>query len=146
SFTRSQFESVLDEHEAFTQMDHTIRRALNNARECGYDEESVKAVLLVGGTSMVPSVQRTVQRIFGRDRVMLNRPLDAVARGAAAFVAGVDFHDHIQHDYAVRFVDPKKNDYDYRPIISRGTPYPTREPLARMTVKASHDGQTELGL
>src|SRR5205807_6352969 len=110
------------------------------------DEESVKAVLLVGGTSMVPSVQRSVQRIFGRDRVMLNRPLDAVARGAAAFVAGVDFHDHIQHDYAVRFVDPKKNDYDYRPIISRGTPYPTREPLARMTVKASHDGQTELGL
>jgi len=146
TFTRSQFENLLDEHEAFTQMDHTIRRALNNARERGYDEESVKAVLLVGGTSMVPSVQRTVQRIFGRDRVMLNRPLDAVARGAAAFVAGVDFHDHIQHDYAVRFVDPKKNDYDYRPIISRGTPYPTREPLARMTVKASHDGQTELGL
>jgi molecular chaperone DnaK len=146
SFTRSQFESLLDEHEAFALMDHTIRRALNNARERGYDEESVKAVLLVGGTSMVPSVQRTVQRIFGRERVLLNRPLDAVARGAAAFVAGVDFQDHIQHDYAIRFVDPKKGDYDYRPIVPRGTPYPTREPVARLTVKASHDGQAQLGL
>src|SRR5207302_9510134 len=135
SFTRSQFESLLDEHEAFTLMDHTIRRALNNARERGYDEESVKAVLLVSGTSMVPSVQRTVQRIFGRERVLFNRPLDAVARGAAAFVAGVDFHDHIQHDYAIRFVDPKKGDYAYRPLIARGTPYPTKEPLTRLVIK-----------
>jgi molecular chaperone DnaK len=146
TFTRRQFESLLDEHEAFTQMDQTVRRALNHARERGYDEENVKAALLVGGTCLVPSVQHMLQRIFGRERVMLNRPLDAVARGAAAFVAGVVFDDHIQHDYAVRFVDPKKSDYDYRPIVNRGTPYPTAEPVARMTVKASHDGQTQLGL
>jgi molecular chaperone DnaK (HSP70) len=144
--TRNRFEELLDEHEAFSQMDHTIRRALNAARERGYTEDAVKAVLLVGGASLVPSVQRTVQRIFGRDRVMLRRPLDAVARGAAAFVAGVDFHDHIQHDYAIRFVDPSKGDYNYRPIVARGTPYPTHEPVARVTVKASHDGQAQLGL
>ncbi|HEV3444540.1 MAG TPA: Hsp70 family protein [Gemmataceae bacterium] len=145
-FTRQGFENLLDEHQAFTHMDQAVRRALNNARERGYDEENVKAVLLVGGTSMVPSVQRTLQRIFGRERVLLNRPLDAVARGAAAFVAGVDFDDHIQHDYAIRFVDPRKGDYDYRPIVARGTPYPTRAPVARITVKASHEGQTQLGL
>jgi molecular chaperone DnaK (HSP70) len=127
-------------------MDHTIRRALNAARERGYDEEHVKAVLLVGGSSMIPSVQRTVQRMFGRERVLLHRPLDAVARGAAAFVAGIDFFDHIQHDYAIRFVDPAKGDYAYRPLVPRGTSYPTREPVARMTIKASHDGQAQLGL
>jgi molecular chaperone DnaK (HSP70) len=146
SFTRSRFEEILDEHEAFAQMDHAIRRALNGARERGYAEEHVKAVLLVGGTSLVPSVQRTVQRIFGRERVLLNRPLDAVARGAAAFIAGVDFYDHIQHDYAIRFVDPRTGEYAYRPIVAQGTPYPTRAPLARLTVKASHDGQSQLGL
>jgi molecular chaperone DnaK len=146
SFTRGRFESILDEHEAFAQMDHAIRRALNAARERGYDQDSVKSVLLVGGTNMIPAVQRTVQRIFGRERVMMHRPLDAVARGAAAFVAGVDFQDHIQHDYAIRFVEPRKGDYNYRPLVSRGTSYPTREPIARMTVKASHDGQSQLGL
>src|SRR5262249_7631093 len=114
--------------------------------ERGYDEDHVQSVLLVGGSSMIPSVQRVVQRIFGRDRVLLHRPLDAVARGAAAFVAGVDFFDHIQHDYAIRYVDPKKGDYASRPIISRGPPYPTKEPVARMTIKASHDGQAELGI
>src|SRR5262249_1065936 len=144
--TRKQLEDLFDAHGAFNRIDHTIRRALNAARDRGYEEDHVKAVLMVGGSSLIPSVQQTVQRIFGRERVMLRRPLDAVARGAAAFVAGVDFYDHIQHDYAVRYVDPRKGDYDYRPIVRRGTPYPTPEPVARMTVKASYHGQTQLGI
>jgi molecular chaperone DnaK (HSP70) len=101
---------------------------------------------MVGGSSLIPSVQQSVQRIFGRERVLRRRPLDAVARGAAAFVAGVDLYDHIQHDYAFRYVDPKKGDYEYRLIVGRGTPYPTSEPVARITVKAAHDGQTQLGI
>src|SRR5262249_25963794 len=92
------------------------------------------------------SVQKAVQRVFGRERVQLERPLDAVARGAAAFIAGIDFYDHIQHDYAFRFVDPVQGDYDYRTIVEHGTPYPTRAPLARLAVKASHGAQTQVGL
>lgn len=145
-FTRSRFEELLDENEAFTQIDQTIRRALNAARERGYQEDDIKAVLLVGGSSQIPSVQRTVRRIFGKERVMLNRPLDAVARGAAAFVAGVDFYDHIQHDYAIRYLNRQQGDYSYRVLVKRGTPYPTADALARLTVKASYDGQTHLGL
>ena len=145
-FTRSRFEDLLDDHEAFSQIDQTIRRALNSARERGYQEEDIKAVLLVGGSSQIPSIQRTVRRIFGKERVMLNRPLDAVARGAAAFVAGVDFYDHIQHDYAIRCLNRQKGVYDYRVLVKRGTPYPTAQPLASLHLKASYDGQTQLGL
>jgi hypothetical protein len=43
-------------------------------------------------------------------------------------------------------VDPDKGDYGYRILVKHGTPYPTKEPIARLTVKASHDGQTQLGL
>ena len=75
-----------------------------------------------------------------------DRPLDAVARGAAAFVAGVDFCDHIQHDYAIRHVNPHQGDYDYRIIVKRGTPYPATEPVVQMTLKATYDGQTQLGI
>ena len=62
---------------------------------------------MVGGGSFIPSVQRLMRREFG-DRVLLERPLDAVARGAAAFAAGVDFYDHIQHDYAIRCVSRRQ--------------------------------------
>ncbi len=146
TFTRDEFEALLDEHEAFTAIDRTVRRALNDARERGYAEEHIEAVLMVGGSSQIPAVQRTLRRIFGRERVMLNRPLDAVARGAAAFVAGVDFYDHIQHDYAIRYLNRRENRYDYRRIVERGTPYPTEEPVARLTIKASHNGQERLGI
>lgn len=119
---------------------------MNAARERGYDAEHIQTVLMVGGSSLIPAVQRMVQRIFGKDRVLWNRPLDAVARGAAAFVAGVDFYDHIQHEYAIRHVNPHQGDYDYRIIVPRATPYPATEPVARLTIKATYDGQTQLGI
>lgn len=146
TLSRADFESLLDEREVYTQIDRTIRRAINTARERGYQEDDIKAVLMVGGSSQIPSVQTTVRRIFGRSRVLLHRPLDAVARGAAAFVAGVDFYDHIQHDYAVRYVDRTQNAYNYRVIVPRGTPYPSAEAVARLTVKASYAEQTALGV
>ena len=145
-FTRDRFEDLLDEHAAFNTIDRTIRRALNAARERGYSEDDVAAALMVGGSSQIPAVQRTLRRIFGRERVMLNRPLDAVARGAAAFVAGVDFYDHIQHDYGIRYVNRQQGGYDYRLVVERGTPYPTENSAVRLTVKAAYDGQTRLGI
>jgi molecular chaperone DnaK (HSP70) len=145
-FTRSFFEDLLDQHEFFTTLQLMVRQALNDAAERGYREEDIQAALLVGGSSQIPSVQRAVRQMFGRERVFTNRPLDAVARGAAAFVAGVDFYDHIQHDYAIRYVDPLKGAYDYKTIVRRGTTYPTPEPVARLSLKASHDQQVHLGI
>ncbi len=146
-FSRAHLEGLLDRHEGFRQIEKTVRRALLAAHERGYAEDQIKDVFLVGGSSMIPAVQRTVQRVFGRERVKLQRPLDAVARGAAALVAGIDIQDYIQHDYALRFVEAQGGgDYAYRPLVARGTPYPTREPIARIVVKASHDKQTQLGL
>jgi molecular chaperone DnaK (HSP70) len=145
-FTRSLFEEILEENDAFTNIDRVIRRALNDARDRGYGEDDIKAVLMVGGSSQIPAIQRTLKRIFGKERVMLSNPLDAVARGGAAFVAGVDFYDHIQHDYALRYFNRDKGDYDYRILVKRGTNYPTDGSIARLTIKASHDGQEHLGL
>lgn len=144
--TQADFEALLDEHEAFLKIERTTRRAINAARERGYGEENIKSVLMVGGSSQIPAVQRALQRSFGRERVLLSRPLDAIARGAAAFIAGVDFYDHIQHDYAIRYLDRSSGTYAYRTIVARGTHYPTPPAAARLTVKAAQDGQTHLGL
>lgn len=146
AFTRADFEQVLDEHELFTEINHVLRSALNAARERGYSEDNLQSVLMVGGSSQIPAVQRALRQFFGKDRVSIDHPLDAVARGAAAFAAGVDFYDHIQHDYAIRFIDPQTGAYDYRIIVQRGTSYPTVTPVCRLAVKASYDGQKQLGI
>jgi molecular chaperone DnaK len=144
--SRAQFEELLDRHDLYTEINRTVNSALNAARERGYSEEDIRAVLMVGGSSAIPSVQRTLRQYFGKERVSFNRPLDAVARGAAAFVAGVDFYDHIQHNYAIRYVNPLTRQYDYRVIVQHGTPYPTPAPVARLAVKASYEGQNQLGI
>ena len=146
SYTRASFEELLDQNDLFTEINHIVRAALNIAVERGYQDGDIQAVLMVGGSSQIPSVQKTFRQLFGKDRVMFNRPLDAVARGAAAFVAGVDFFDHIQHDYSIRFINSSKGQYDYKVIVKRGTPYPTQHALSRLTIKASHQDQTQLGI
>lgn len=140
------FEDLMDRRELYSRIDRVVRRAVRAAASRGYDEDDLSAVLMVGGSSLIPSVRRTMERIFGRERVLSDRPLDAVARGAAAFAAGAGFYDHIQHDYAVRWFDRKRGRYEYRTCVTAGTPYPTTEPVHTMTVRATHDGQRELGI
>ena len=146
NLSRSAFEELLEQHNLFSEIDQTVRSAINYARDRGYDQDKIMAALMLGGSSQIPSVQKALRQIFGKERVFLNRPLDAVARGAAAFIAGVDFFDHIQHDYAIRHINPSKGDYDYRTIVNRGTPYPSTVPVARLVVKASYSGQNKLGI
>jgi len=144
--TRSEFEDLLDQHDFFGGINLLIRQALNAAAERGYREEDIRAALMVGGSSQIPCVQRTLRQVFGRERVMSGRPLDAVARGAAAFAAGVDFYDHILHNYAIRYVDAQTGQYHYRTIVERGTAYPTQTPVCRLSVKATYPGQEQLGV
>lgn len=145
-FTRASLEELFDRHDLFTEINQMLRSAINAATERGYDETTIQSALMVGGSSQIPSVQRALRQFFGRDRVQFHRPMDAVARGAAAFSAGVDFYDHIQHDYAIRFVNPEIGKHDYRIIVKHGTSYPTEGPVERLSVKASHDLQEQLGI
>ncbi len=145
-FTRVELESLLEAHDLYTDINRTVRAALNDAQERGYSHSDVRSVFMVGGSSLIPSVHRLLCQNFGKDRVQYTRPLDAIARGAAAYAAGIEFFDHIQHDYAIRYVDPTEGQYHYHPIVTQGTPYPTEQPLAKLAIKASFDGQRQLGL
>ena len=145
-YTRAGFEDLLDRNNFYLNLNQLVRSALNLAVERGYRDEDIQAVLMVGGSCQIPSVQRTFNQLFGKERVLNHHPLDAVARGTAAFVAGVDFYDHIQHDYAIRYINPQQGQYDYKTIVNRGTAYPTPQPITRLTVRASHQGQQQLGI
>lgn len=144
--TKDQFEEILDEHDLFSSIQQCTRAAIALSRDHGYDEEMIDSVILVGGSCQIPAVQKFFKQTFGRDRVFCDRPMDAVAGGAASFAAGIDFYDHIQHDYAIRYLNREKGGYDYQPIVRRGAHYPTAGPVASLVVKASYSGQTRLGI
>ncbi len=50
------------------------------------DSSSLREVFMVGGTSRIPALQESVQRLFGR-KPIIREPDHAVARGAAIFAA-----------------------------------------------------------
>jgi len=144
-YSRSSFEDLLERHGLFETLQATVNRALADAREKGYDSDHIEAVLLVGGSSLIPSVRRAMRQIFGR-RVKFHRPLDAVVLGAAAFAGGVDLYDYVQHEYALRYYNRNKGEHEYLTIVDTGTPYPSVEPIRRVVVSGSYDDQEYLGL
>ncbi|MBI5572228.1 MAG: Hsp70 family protein [Desulfomonile tiedjei] len=144
-YSRSEFEDLLDENGLFETLQAAVGRALASARERGYEAEHIEAVLLIGGSSLIPSVRRSVRQMFGR-KVKTHRPLDAVVLGAAAFVGGAAFYDHVQHEYALRYYSREKGEHEYFTIVQPGTPYPTAGSICQVTVRASYDDQEFLGL
>jgi molecular chaperone DnaK (HSP70) len=143
--TRQEFEDLLDAHGLSRRLLEAIQKALAGASGRGYPEEEIHAVLMVGGSSAIPFVQDVVRRRFGAQKVYCTHPFDAVARGAARFAAGLGVSDHIRNDYAVRHWDARNHRYDYRVIVPAGTGYPARE-VARITIRATHDGQRQMGI
>ncbi|MCE1255064.1 MAG: Hsp70 family protein, partial [Anaerolineae bacterium] len=144
--TRTEFESLLENKHLFLAINQTIRAALNNARERGYDEDQIQSVLMIGGSSLIPSVQQLLRQSFGAERVHAHRPMDAIARGAARLAGGADFYDFIQHEYAIRYSDPTSGDYDYKTIIQKGISYPSTTPEATLVIKGAYTGQQKLGI
>ncbi len=144
--TRSDFDSLLRDKDVTGRVGRALRAALDKAAASGYVADQIRHVFLVGGTSLIPAVQDVVYLQFPRDRVHIERPLEAVAAGAAGIAGGYELHDHIQHDYAIRHVNPDTGVYEFESLIPAGTEYPTPTPIKTMTIRAVRDGQKNLGL
>lgn len=144
SLTRSQFVEVLEDNEFFAKVDRTINGAELTARyDYGYKRQKLAGVFMVGGTSIIPELQKQLRRSFGKDIVEISQPLDSIASGACAFSAGASLFDHIQHDYAIEVRNIKAQKNQMKIIIQRGEKYPCVEPVASEIIKAVIYGQTK---
>ncbi len=145
-FTRGDLERILEENEVFARLNATLQRALQGAYSRGFEEDDLSGVVMVGGCSQIPSIRRMLEYRFGRNRVWHDHPLDTVARGAAAFSSGIDLDDHVQHEYALRFWNSRSGAHEYRTLVRQGDPYPSRQPVARFLIRATYDGQAQMGV
>ncbi|HEY9661507.1 MAG TPA: Hsp70 family protein, partial [Allocoleopsis sp.] len=83
--TRQVFEQLLT-----PLVDRTIEVCHNAIHFSEYTIDLIDVVLLVGGSSQIPLVQRKVQEAFGTHKVAVHpRPMTAVAEGAAIVAAGL---------------------------------------------------------
>jgi molecular chaperone DnaK (HSP70) len=144
--TRQEFEQLLRDRDILGRAGRGLRKALDAAAARGYPSDALAAVFLVGGSCLIPAVQDLLRMQFDPAIVHLDRPLEAVAAGAAGIAGGRELHDHIQHDYAIRHIGTASGTYEYETLVQAGTSYPTPDPVRTLTIKAVHDQQRRLGI
>lgn len=79
---RAEFEEAISSLIAQTEM--LCEEAVE---EAGVDVSEIKAVLLAGGSTRIPLVQKSITRVFGQDPVSIGNVDEVVALGAALYAA-----------------------------------------------------------
>lgn len=128
--TRQAFEQLLS-----PLVDRTIKVCHDAIRFSEYTLELIDVVLLVGGSSQIPIVQRKVREAFGEHKVAVHsRPMTAVAEGAAIVAAGlIEKVGTVSRDYFLELVDDPRFK-----LISQGDILPLK---TSHTFKTVADGQ-----
>jgi molecular chaperone DnaK len=144
--TRQDFEDLLKGERIYTMFSSVLQQSMDSAASRGYDDDSISAVILIGGTGAIPSFRKLVEDRFGSAKLLSDRPLDAISRGAALWYSRSSPEDQILHDYAIRIWNTENGVFELRTIIKRGCPVPSNGPVARFRIQATYDGQTRLGV
>jgi molecular chaperone DnaK (HSP70) len=141
--TRPELETLLEENEFFVALRRVVDKVMHVARQRGIFKEDIHYVLMVGGTSLMPSVQRALGQYFTDMAVRADKPFTAVAEGALQVAAGYGVDDYLVHSYGLRYLDTDSGEHDYDEIIPMGSRYPTDHPV-EVVLGAAHDSQTEM--
>ena len=123
-------QEVLRRNQLVPTLETCIEGIREQAARRGLTFADIDQVLMVGGSTLLPSVYATFQDAFGRDKVRAWQPFEAVVYGASAFSAGeVTQSDFIVHDYAFVTYDPKTHDPVHTVVVPKGTRFPSPAPV-----------------
>jgi len=143
--TQAEFTEILEDRQLLEQVRQALDEVLAIALAKGVSKADIEQVLLVGGSCQIPAVQQLVISYFGRQKVKLDKPFEAVAHGALALAQLVEVEDYLRHSYAIRLWEPYARQYSYFTLFEKGLRYPCQrtEPL---TLQVATQGQEEIRL
>jgi molecular chaperone DnaK (HSP70) len=143
--SRERFEALLDYRQLLEQLRGALDEVLAIAQQKGISKSEIEQVLLVGGSCLIPAVQTLIISYFGRSRVKMDKPFEAVAHGALTLRDYVTVEDYLRHSYAIRLWDPHSKTYSYFPLFEKGLKYPCQQ-LEPLMLQAAIEGQQEIRL
>ena len=127
-FTRDDLIELLNNNGLYVQIEQSITNLLSIASEKGIAKDDIKEVLMVGGSTLLPKIYPTVEKIFGRGKLRAWQPFEAVAYGASAYAANrLTESDFIIHDYAIKTYNKETHEPEYNVIVPKGTTFPTKK-------------------
>lgn len=150
TFTRAQFEAAAEPWLEACQ--EVCERALKS-QSLAWDD--IDELILTGGSSLVPCVERRVREMSGLQpaRIRREQPHASIAYGAALLAE--QFHGDrktaapplrqqvTSNELGIRVFDPKERKAVFHPMIEKNVPVPTS---AKQTFYTQKDGQTSLSI
>lgn len=161
--TRAELEALMTQHGFFSTLNQALEKVMGLASQKGVYREDIQHVLLVGGTSLVPSVQKTLDEYFRaitrRQRksitqmpawpasswqienttIRVDKPFTAVVEGALQVSAVFGLDDQLAHGYGLRYLD-ESGVQRFDEILPMGSLYPSKKPVS-VTLSASRPKQ-----
>src|SRR5690606_39226755 len=110
-YKRSELEDLLEQNGFFSALRRVVDKVMHVARQRGIFKADIHHVLKVGGTSLMPSVQRTLGQYFTDMAVRADKPFTAVAEGALQIAAGYGLEDYLIHSYGLRHLEEGVHKY-----------------------------------
>lgn len=126
--SRQEFLAMLETRGLYRTLDTITNATLDDCSRQIHISQ-IDAVLLVGGSTLLPGVRDLFEQNFGADRVHYWEPFEAVVKGAAIFGAGYSVDQIVHHDYSIRVYNDGQQRPEYERLIRRGTSYPTPVPF-----------------
>ncbi|MCG5056735.1 MAG: Hsp70 family protein [Limnoraphis sp. WC205] len=143
--SREQFEEILTQHQFFENLDRAMNQVLQQALRQGIEKSNISSVLLVGGSSQIPSVQTWVKQYFEPEKIRCEKPFEAISHGALQLSLGTKIEDFLYHSYGIRYWNRRDNCHSWHPIIQSGQAYPMTEPV-ELVLGASLENQPSIEL
>ncbi|MCF8364990.1 MAG: Hsp70 family protein [Bacteroidales bacterium] len=144
---RRDFEKSI--HEAIEQ---TIAITMRCLDEAGLKEENIDALLLVGGSSMIPYIRERMRKIFtgGHQKIFYHEPMKAVAYGAGIHACQLsgdaekydlppEFRGITGYNIGIRTINPVTRKVEVDVLIKKSMPLPARAKRTYYTTKAEQN-------
>jgi molecular chaperone DnaK (HSP70) len=143
TITRAELEAALESNQFYTALRHMVDKVMHIARQQGVFREDVDAVLLVGGSSLIPAVEATLAAYFRHTPILMHKPFTAVVEGALLLASGYGLDDYLIHSYGLRYLDETSGEHAYDEIIPAGARYPSEYPVG-VVLSTAHADQAEI--
>lgn len=142
---REELAELLESHQLLEQIRQALDEVLEIAFSKGIQKTQIERVLLVGGSCQIPAVQQLITSYFGRQKVQMDKPFEAIAQGALMLNQLERIDDFLRHTYAIRLWDAYNRTHSYYPLFEQGTTYPCQR-LEPLTLQVAQNGQREIRL
>jgi molecular chaperone DnaK len=124
TLTRAKFESLVS-----SLIDRTVEPCLKAIKDAKLSKEQISEIILVGGMTRMPAVEKKVQEIFGKEAHKGVNPDEVVAIGAGiqGAVLGGDVKDVLLLDVIPLTLGIETYGGVLTPIVERNTTIPTQK-------------------